>query len=160
MLTMFARRAFALAVALTLVGCAVRPGEPPTIDRIKPILKLAVMIGTDRLLTQNPKAVPIVLQVLQTLQSVVNNTEITTPAALQQLIQAKLDTMQLAPDVRMVINMLMDSVAGELRVQIQRLDIPDTAAVMLIREVLGWIGEVAQRHMQAPVRPVKISMGD
>lgn len=139
-----------LCLALFLSSCAVRPGDPRPTDRIRPLLRLAVSLGTDRVLTQNPKAAPLVVDLTKTLIVLFDTGEFATPASVKAIVKLKLDAMKLEPQVRMVIDALIDAVSEELRIAIQRAEIPDTAAMVLVRDLFMWVQEVAQRHVQAP----------
>lgn len=142
-------------VALTLfilfvVGCAVRPGDPPVIDRLKPFLRLAVSLGTDRVLVENPTVAPVVLQVTSTLLTLFSTDEVVSLAQVNAAIRAKIMTMNLTPEVRMVLEALLQSVAMEIRLVIVQAGVADDTITLLLHEVVTWIRDAALRHVQMP----------
>jgi hypothetical protein len=132
---------------LLLASCAVRPGDPPTLDRIKPLLRLAVVLSTDRLCTKNPTAVPLLLSVVVVLEDVANAGDFTSIATIGAVVRAKIPWETLPPNSRPVVEMLIDLLSTELRVLVEQVQIPETQAVLLIRDMLGWVKEVAGRYV-------------
>ena len=129
-----------------LFGCGTTPGEPPTIDRLKPILRLAVTLGTQKVLAERPAAKPVILQVCHTLYTLFQEKEVVTPALLQTVIRARLDKANLTPEMQLIIDALLTTIKVELQAVIRQAELPDSQAVLLVQEVLSWICEVAGRQ--------------
>ena len=139
-----------IATAL-LAGCA-RPGDPPTLDRFKPLLRLAVSVAVDRLLTQQPELAPMTLQVATVLVDVFDAGDFTTIDQVGAFIRARIPWDTIDPKARMLVEVLIDSIGEELRLLAMQHDIPQTQLVVVIKDILGWVAEVAQRHVTVPVR--------
>lgn len=143
-------RAIALTFAILLVVSCARVGDPPIVDRIRPFLRLAVMLGTDRVLVQNRELAPMVLQVTTTLQTLFDTAEVVSLAQINAAIRAKLATMDITPEVRAVLEALLESIVIEVRLVIVQSGVADDQAVVYMRELVGWIKEAALRYVVVP----------
>jgi hypothetical protein len=147
-----------LASGMILPGCATRqPGDGSGLDDYKPIFRLAVSIGVDRLLTANPQLTTIFVSVSKVLEDVFNKGEFTSVAQLSSFLHARIPWDKISAETRPFVEALITAIADELKVLATRYQIPESQELLLAREVMTWVREVAERHMAQPVRVQRVA---
>jgi hypothetical protein len=143
-----------LLVASTafLPGCAKTPGGPSGIDDYKPLLRLGVSVAVDRLLTANPEVAPMMIQVTRVLEDVFNKGEFTSVAEVYAFLQARIPWTKISPDTRPLVEAMIAAISEELRVLVTKYQIPESQNLLLMREMMTWVREVAERHQVEPVK--------
>ena len=141
-------------VALALAGCQAAPGAPPLIDRYKQSLRMGVTMATAHLLTQNPTVARPLLEALVIIRDTLDGATFVSVAEVEAAIRSHVPWERIAPDMRPLVEGLLIGIGEEVRIQAQLHQIPQTQAILLAGEVLGWAQEVAQRHVVRPVQRV------
>lgn len=145
-----------LLIAFALAGCQAAPGSPPAIDRYKPLLRMGVTMATERLLTQHPHVAPMLLHSLVIIRDTIDGATFTSVAEVEAVIRAHVPWEKIAPDMRPLVEGLLIGIGEEVRIQAQLHAIPQTQAILLAGEVLGWAQDVAARHVARPVTTQKV----
>lgn len=154
------RRVLSLLAAAALAGCTAQTGGPPgpTMDEYRPLLRMAVSIGVDRLLTANPQLVPSAQKTLKIVEDTLNRGDFTSVAEVEALLRERIPWQKIDADVRPLIEAVIQAVAEELRVIIQKYQIPDSRTLLLARDVITWAREVAERHLLSTPRVRRVAV--
>lgn len=144
--------------AASLFGCAKDGAPPPTVDEYKPLLRLAVSLGTDRLLSANPGIAPLMVRTLKVIEDILDRGTFTSVAEVADLLHRVIPWQKLDVMAKTMVEALIAAVSEEIRVLAQRYGIPDRVNLLLVREVIAWAREVAQRHEAQPVKVHKVAM--
>lgn len=149
------RRAFlttTLTSAVLLTSCVKSPGGPAPLDEWKPLLRLAVTVGVDRLLTGNERLVPLAVRVTKILVDAVDGGQFTSVAEVAALLQRVIPWDKVGADSKPLLEALIAAVADELQVIASRYNIPVTAQLLVVKEIFQWANDVALRHAATPVK--------
>jgi hypothetical protein len=111
-----------------------------------------VSIGTDRLLTSNPGLAPQVVQITHLLADVFDAGTFTSIAEVAAFIRSKIPWDKIGPEMRPIVEGLLAAITEELRVFAAAHQIPQTTQILLVRDIIGWVQAIAQRHVTTPVR--------
>jgi hypothetical protein len=144
--------------AASLFGCAKEGGIPPVVDEYKPLLRLAVSLGVDRVLTANPHAVPMAVSALTVTEDVLDRGEFTSAKTIGAVLRKHIPWEKMAADMRMLVEALIVAMTEEIRVLANRYQLPEDRKIALVVEVIGWAKDVALRHQAQPVKVQKVAV--
>ena len=110
-----------------------------TLLRHKMLVKLAVTVGVQSYLTEHSEDRAVIWNVAHTARLTLEDGKIDITKVVPLVISKLQDMPGLSPDVRMLLQSLVEVVTAEVQMYINEAKIPVDAVPVLVSEVLKWV---------------------
>ena len=132
-----------LVLCLTLLThcAALRPVED-TLTRHKALLQIAVALGVGRFLAEQPQHAKLVYNVAHSARAILKDGTVDV-TQIVPLVLEKLHASIRDPEVRLLLDTLLQAVAQEVQTYIKEAGIPPGTVPVLVSEVMKWIEQAA-----------------
>ena len=130
------KKAAIVVVMVMLTGCTAHVVD--TLYRHKALLKLAVVVGVNKVVEEKPQARSIIVQVATRAKVLLDTSSIDViqvlPFALEEIKASGLPV-----DMQVLMGALVEAVLSEVQVYVNKVKLPKNQVTVLMSEVLGWM---------------------